>query len=145
MITTIIIAIATFILGYIAGIYLPQKFRKEDKTPKISIGPFQESQNYFDITNHGGEILDLKIKILWLQDGERKERKMEDFFGANEDPTFASSHKCNALKKGETKKVINCPMYSDNREVEVIIDGEDIIGKKYSNKLILKNNIKSQP
>ena len=60
---TIIIATITFILGAISGIYLPKKFRKEDKMPKISISPFQESQNYFDITNHGGDILDLKIKI----------------------------------------------------------------------------------
>lgn len=143
MTTTIIIAIATFILGYIAGIYLPQKFRKEDKTPKISIGPFQERQNYFDITNHGGDILNLKIKIFWLQEEKKQERKMENFFGADEDPAFVSSHKCNTLKKGETKKVVHCPMYSDNGKVEVIINGEDVAGKKYNDKLTLKNNIKN--
>jgi len=143
MTTTIIIAIATFILGYVTGVYLPQKFRKEDKTPKISIGPLQGRQNYFDITNHGGDILNLEIEISWLQEGKKEKRKMEDFFNKNEDPALRYPHKCNSLKKGETKKVTNCPMYSDNSKVKVVINGEDVTGKKYNNILTLENNIKS--
>lgn len=137
---TIITAIVTFILGYIAGIWLPLKFRKEDKTPKISIGPFQQSQNYFDITNHGGDILNLKIKIFWLQDGVRQQREMNNFFNSNEDPLFGHPHNSNSLKKSETKKIINCPSYSDDGKVEVAIQGEDVSGQIYKEQLILENN-----
>lgn len=139
---TIIIAIMTFILGYIAGVWLPLKFRKEDKTPKISTSPFQERQNYFDITNHGGDILNLKIEISWLQDGVKQKREMVNFFNSTEDPTFGHSHNCNALKRGETKKVINCPLYSDDGKIEVFINGVDIGGQTYKEKLILRNNLK---
>ena len=138
----IIIAVITFILGYIAGIWLPKKFRKEDKMPKISIGPLQDRQNYFDIINHGGDILDLKIEISWLHDGIRQKKEMTDFFNSAEDPTFGHSHKCNTLKSGETKKVINCPAYSDNGKVEVSINGIDITGQTYKEGLILNNNLK---
>lgn len=139
---TIIIAIVTFVLGYVTGVYLPMKFRKEDKTPKISISPFQERQNYFDITNHGGDILDLKIEIFWLQDGVKQKRDMTNFFNATEDPAFGHPHNCNALKSGETKKVTNCPLYSDDGKIEVLISGTDTIGEQYKEKLILINKIK---
>lgn len=139
---TIIIAIVTFILGYVTGVYLPNKFRKEDKTPKISISPFQERQNYFDITNHGGDILDLKIEIFWLQDGVEQRRNMTNFFNATEDPSLGYSHNCNALKKGETKKVVNCPLYSDDGKIKVVVRGIDAIGEQYKEDLILENKIK---
>ncbi len=83
---TIIIAIVTFALGYVTGIYLPKKFRKEDKTPKISIGPFQERYLYFDIINHGGDILNLAIEIFWLQDGTKQSRIITRFGSSNNDP-----------------------------------------------------------
>lgn len=137
---TWIIGVLTFILGYFAGIYLPNKFRSEDRRPKISISPFQERQNFFDITNHGGDILNLKIKISWLDNGIKQEREMKNFFNSSEDPAFGHPHFCNALKKGETKKVINCPMYSDDEKVEVNITGTDVAGKEYLDKKILQNN-----
>lgn len=137
-----LIAIGTFIIGYVTGIYLPLKFRKEDKTPNISISPFQERQNYFDVTNHGGDILDLTISIAWLQDSVRQTRSLTSFFNYNEDPALGYPHNSSALKRGETKKVINCPLYSDKGEVEVTINGRDVSGKTYSNNLILKNHKK---
>ena len=139
---TIIIAIVTFLLGYITGVWLPLKFRKEDKTPKISISPFQTRQNYFDITNHGGDILNLKIVIFWFENGVKHNREMLNFFNSTENPTLDHSHNCNALKKGETKKVINCPLYSDDGNVEVSISGTDVSGKNYTENSILKNNLK---
>lgn len=139
---TIIIAIATFILGYITGVYLPMKFRKEDKTPKISISPFQERQNYFDISNHGGDILNLKIEIFWLQDGANQKRDMTSFFNSSEDPTFGHPHNCNALKNGETKKVINCPLYSDDGKIKVSISGTNTMGGQYKENSILTNKVK---
>ena len=139
---TTIIAIITFVLGYVTGIYLPKKFRKEDKIPKISISPFQERQNYFDITNHGGDILNFKIEIFWFQDATKQKREMNNFFNFNEDPAFGHPHNCNSLKKGETKKVINCPLYSDDGKIEVSIMGKDTNGQIYKENLILKNNIK---
>jgi|SRR3989339_637707 len=139
---TIIITIVTFILGYITGIYLPRKFRKKDKMPKISISPFQESQNYFDITNHGGDILNLKIETFWLQDGVKQKREMTRFLNASEEPAFGHSHNCNALKNGETKKVIGCPLYSDDGKIEVSIRGTDTMGGQYKENLILANKVK---
>ena len=135
----IISLLITFGLGYLTRVYLPLKFRREDKTPKISISPFHEGQNYFEITNHGGDILNLKIEISWGQDGKKETRTMIDFFNKNEDPAFGHPHKCNSLLKGESKKLIHCPMYSDNGEVKVSIAGESVNGKKYEDLLILKN------
>ena len=137
-----LIAIGTFLIGYVTGIYLPLKFRKEDKAPKISIGPFQERQNYFDITNHGGDILDLKINIAWLQDGVKQTRPLTRFFNYNENPALGYPHNTNTLKRSETKKVTDCPLYSDNGEVQVLIEGRDVSGKSYSDSLILKNHKK---
>ncbi len=139
---TIIIAIITFVLGYITGVYLPLKFRKEDKTPKISISPLQKRQNYFDITNHGGDILNLKIEIFSLQDGIKQKIEMDKFFNADEDSISKLAHYCNSLKKGETKKVMGCPLYSDNGKIEVFITGKDINNQAYKEKLILKNNLR---
>lgn len=136
----IIIGVVTFILGYITGIWLPLKFRKEDKVPKISISPFQERQNYFDITNHGGDILNMKIEIFWLQDGTWQNRVMNDFFNYDEDPALGRSHKCNTIKRGETKKVINCPSYSGQGKVEIAICGKDITGQTYKENFILSVN-----
>jgi len=136
---TWIIAILTFILGYFTGVYLPSKFRSEDRRPKISISPFQERQNFFDITNHGGDILDLKIKISWQDNGVKQERETKRFFNSSEDPAVGHPHFCNTLKKGETKKVIDCPVYSDDEKVEVNISGTDIAGKDYSDKIKLQN------
>lgn len=138
----IVTFIATFILGYFTGVYIPLKFRKEDKIPKISIGPFQENQNYFEITNHSGDILNMIVKISWKQENKMKGRELEDFFDKNDDPALGYSHKCNSLKKGETKKVIDCPMYSDNGQVKVIVNGEDVAGKPYHTELVLRNKIK---
>ncbi len=134
--------IVTFVLGYITGVYLPIKFRKEDKAPKISISPFQKRHNYFDITNHGGDILELKIKIFWLQDGKEQEKEMTDFLDSNADTTFGLPYKCNALKKGETKKVMHCPLHSDNGEVKVSVCGIAVDGQSYNEKVILKNEVK---
>lgn len=136
---TWIIAILTFILGYFTGVYLPKKFRLEDRKPKISISPFQERQNFFDITNHGGDILDLKIIISWLDNGIRQEREMKKFFNSSEDPAVGHPHFCNSLKKGETKKVIDCPVYSDDEQITVYVSGADITGKDYSDKIKLQN------
>ena len=142
-ITVSIIAIlVTAIFGYF-GIYLPYKFRKEDRAPRISISPFQDG-NYFHITNHGGDILDLKIKITWLQDKQTYERDLDDFFHANEDPRFGTSHKSNTLKRGETKKVVSCPLYSDDGLVKISISGTDINGKEYKKNLTLQNKVKDK-
>lgn len=139
---TIITAVITFMLGYITGVWLPLKFRKEDKEPKISISPFQERKHYFDITNHGGDILNLQIKISWLQDGIKQTREMINFFNSTEDPTFGYPHSCNALKKGETKKVTNCPLYSDDGKIEVHVNGVDVTNKVYEEMFVLKNSLK---
>ena len=136
---TLLIAIGSLALGYITGVYLPLRFRQDDKKPKISIGPFQTRQNYFEITNHGGDLLNLAVRINWLQDGTSKNRPMESFFHAHEDPATALPHQLNSLKKGETKKVSNCPAYSDTGEVTVFINGKDIDGREYSDILILEN------
>ena len=138
---TIIISSATFILGYFAGIYLPLKFRKDDKKPKISVGLLQGQQNYFEITNHGGDIVNLSMEISWLQEEKIEKREIKSFFNSNEDPALMSSHMCGCIKKGETKKVSSCPMYSDNGEVNVFLKGEDIDGRKYNKVFVLKNTI----
>lgn len=142
IVTTIIIAIPTIMLAFVAGVWLPSRFRKEDKTPKISISPFQERQNYFDITNHGGDILNLKIEIFWLQDGAKQNRKLTNFFNFIEDPTFGQPHNCNALGKGETKKITDCPLFSDDGKIEISISGTDVTKQMYRETLILKNNFK---
>ena len=134
--------LGTFIIGYFAGVYMSLKFRKEDKKPKISISPFQGNQNYFEITNHSGDILNMKVKITWRERAVLQSRKLEDFFGGNDDPALGYSHKCNCLKKGETKKVVNCPMYSDNGIINVIVTGFDVTDKPYYEKLILRNKIR---
>lgn len=139
---TIITAFITFILGYVAGIYLPLRFRREDKKPVISISPFQERHNYFDITNHGGDILNLKIIITWLQEGTKQTRALTDFFTATEDPVTQYPHNSSTLKKGETKKVTNCPLFSDNAEIEVNVSGTDVSGTQYEKQFTLKNKIK---
>ncbi|MFA6537738.1 MAG: hypothetical protein WCT18_05075 [Patescibacteria group bacterium] len=86
--------------------------------------------------------MDLKIKIIWLQDGVNQQREMNDFFNANEDPAVCSPHKCNSLKSSETKKVINCPIYSGDGKIEVLISGTDILGGHYTEKQILTNKLK---
>ena len=141
---TLIIPVLTFILGCVARVYLPKKFRSEDRAPKISISPFQERQNFFDITNHGGDILDLKTIISWLDNGVSQEREMKNFFNSSEDPAFGHSHFCNSLKHGETKKVINCPMFSDDERVNIFITGSDILGKEYKDEKILINKKKGE-
>lgn len=138
----ILITIGTFILGYFTGVYLPKKFRKKDNKPKISIGPFQERYNYFDVTNHGGDILNLAIEIFWLQNGIKLSKKIERFGTSNSAPLRENPHNCNSLKKSETKKAYECPVYSDDGKVEVIINGEDIGGQKYKEIFILQNKIK---
>lgn len=142
IIVSIVICIITFILGYITWIYLPMKFRREDKIPKISIWPLQERQLYFDITNHGWDILNIKIFIFWLQDGIKQSRDLVKFFNYNEDPTLVYSHNCSCLKKWETKKISDCPLYSDNWEIEVVVEGNDISNVIYKEKFILKNELK---
>ena len=137
---TIILAIITFVLGYFTGVYLPQKFRKEDAMPKVSISGLQERQNYFDITNHGGDVLNFKIKISWLQDGVNKTRDMDKFFNFDEDPALGHPHNSSSLKKGETKKVINCPLYSENGLIKISVVGNDINDRVYEESLTLKNN-----
>lgn len=134
-----VIAGFTFILGCVTGIYLPKKFRSEDRKPKISISPFQERQNFFDITNHGGDILNLNITISWLDNGVKQEREMKRFFNSSEDPAVGHPHFCNSLKNGETKKVIDCPVYSDDEQVNVYISGTDIASKEYKDKKVLIN------
>lgn len=138
---TIISFLVTFILGYFAGIYLPLKFRRDDKKPKISIGLLQVQQNYFEITNHGGDIINLSMEISWLQEEKNKKREIKSFFNSKEDPALASPHICSCIKKGETKKVSDCPMYFDNGKVNVFVRGEDVDGGKYSKVFILKNTI----
>lgn len=140
---TIIFTIGGIIIGLIGGIFLPQKFRKEDTLPKISIGPFQEYQNYFEITNHGGDILNMKISISFLQEGDEKKRRMEQFFNASEDSVLGTSHKCDSLKKGETKKVVNCPLFSDDGKVLVRVEGKSLSNKQYVGNFILENKIKN--
>jgi len=141
---TWIIATLTFILGYFTKIYLPKKFRSEDRKPRISISPFQERQNFFNITNHGGDILNLKIIISWIDNGVKQEREMNKFFNLSEDPAMGHYHFSDSLKKAETKKVINCPVYSDNEQVKVYISGEDLLGKKYQDEKIIKNKKRGQ-
>ncbi|MFZ5391204.1 MAG: hypothetical protein ACOZAJ_02940, partial [Patescibacteria group bacterium] len=121
----------------------PYRFRKEDKLPVISISKLQTPQLYFDITNHGGDILNLRVQIKWLQESIAKEREMNNFFNENDNPSITHSHKCNSLRKGEVKKVDGCPMYSDNGEIKVIVSGEDIDGKRYEKELKLNNEIKA--
>lgn len=138
------------IIGFVSGIYLPIKFRSEDKTPKISVSPFQERQNYFDITNHGGDLLDMEINISWLQDGksEPEHRTITNFFYENEDPAMGHHHKCNSLKKGETQKATECPSYSNDGEVNINVTGKNIDGAPYERALKIKTgtiNKKSNP
>jgi len=142
--TSIVIIIISMISLIIAlvSIFLSIQFRKKDNMPIVLVGLFQESQNYFEISNHGGVITNLKINIQWLQDGVEKHREMEDFFNYNEDPTFGSPHKCDSLKKEETKKVIHCPRNSDNGEIIVRVEGIDLNKEKYFEKFIIKNYIK---
>ncbi len=127
----IIKIIIPFVLGYITSIYLPLRFRKEGKIPKISISPFQAKYNYFDITNHGGDILNLEVEINWLQVGEKQTRKMLKFSNIEDNLLAGHYHKCNALKKGQTKHILECPSVSDDKKIEVAIKGEDLNGKTY--------------
>ena len=104
---TIIFSLTSLIIGFIAGIYLPRKFRKDDKKPIVSIGPFQERFNLFEITNHGGDLLRLVIAIKWLRDGKEEPRTLTKFLNATDDPLRDKSHMPGSLKKGETKKLVN--------------------------------------
>ena len=104
--TTVISVIASILFPVVVGYFLTRKFRREDKIPKISISPFQRGRNSFDITNHGGDILNLEIKAAWLEDEEKQTKIMEEFFRENEDTALDDYHECNTLKKGETKKLL---------------------------------------
>lgn len=83
----------------------------------------------------------MKIEICWLRDAIEQRQNMNSFFNSTEDPAFDHSHNCNTLTRGE-KKVINCPVYSDNGNIEVLVSGKDMAGREYREKLILKNKIK---
>lgn len=134
-----IIAIATLIVGYVAGVYLPHKFRREDKKPKISVGPFQERFNLFEITNHGGDLMDLGVTISWLQDGKDISQKLSRFYNSGDDPLRDKPHAPGSLKKSETKRASECPKYSDNGKVEIQVIGNDIDGRAYSSILSITN------
>jgi hypothetical protein len=137
--TTIGISLATLFIGYVAGIYLPGKFRDDDKKPKVSIGPFQSKYNLFEITNHGGDVLNFTVQIKWLQEGKEESRKLEKFLNASDDPLRVRPHFPGSLKKGETKRACECPMYSDNGKVQVCVGGESVDGEKYLSKFELLN------
>ncbi|MEK7657597.1 MAG: hypothetical protein AAB366_00125 [Patescibacteria group bacterium] len=139
---TIIFSLTSLIIGFIAGIYLPRKFRKDDKKPIVSIGPFQERFNLFEITNHGGDLLRLVIAIKWLRDGKEEPRTLTKFLNATDDPLRDKSHMPGSLKKGETKKACECPLYSDNGNVEVHVSGQNVDGVEYSKIFNLKNEQK---
>lgn len=136
---TVIVAILSLITGFIGGIYLPQKFRKDDKKPIISIGPFQERFNLFEITNHGGDLLELSVKIEWLQDEKKETRVLTRFLNANDDPLMGRSHAPGSLKKSETKKASECPLYSDNGNVKIYVSGKSVDGIVYAKKFDLEN------
>lgn len=137
-----ILPIATLIVGYLSGLYFPIKWRREDAKPKISIGPFQEGRNCFDITNHGGNILEMSVNLIWLQSGKQLEKTADEFFNYYED-LQAHPHKCNTIKNNETKKVSGCPAYSDNGKVQIVIEGKDVNGIVYLKSYTLTNNVKN--
>ena len=139
---TIGLSFTSLLVGFIAGIYLPRKFRKDDKKPIISIGPFQERFNLFEITNHGGDLLQLAVVIKWLQDGKEEPRTLTKFLNASDNPLRDRPHSPGSLKKGETKKVCECPTYSDNGNVEVHVSGQSVDGIEYSKIFNLKNEQK---
>ena len=139
---TIIFSVASLIVGFIAGIYLPRKFRKDDKKPLISIGPFQERFNLFEITNHGGDLLQVGVTIKWLQESKEESRILTRFLNATDNPLRDRPHSPGSLKKGETKKVCECPLYSDNGNVEVRVSGQSVDGIEYSKIFNLKNEQK---
>jgi len=139
---TIIFSVASLIVGFVAGIYLPRKFRKDDKKPLISIGPFQERFNLFEITNHGGDLLQIGVTIKWLQASKEESRILTRFLNATDNPLRDKPHSPGSLKKGETKKVCECPLYSDDGNIEVRVSGRSVDGIKYSKIFNLKNEQK---
>lgn len=139
---TIILSLVSLMIGFIAGIYLPQKFRKDDKKPMISVGPFQKRFNLFEITNHGGDLLQLAVAIKWLQDGKEETRTLFNFLNANDNPLRDKPHTPGSLKRGETKRVCDCPLYSDNGNIEVCVNGQSVDGVHYSRIFNLKNEQK---
>tara|TARA_Y100000310_G_scaffold275715_1_gene292403 strand:- start:531 stop:959 length:429 start_codon:yes stop_codon:yes gene_type:complete len=132
---TIVIAALSLFVGFVGGIYLPQKFRRDDKRPIVSIGPFQERFNLFEVTNHGGDLLNFSVAIEWLQDGKKEKRVLTRFLNANDNPLKDRAHTPGSLKKSETKKATECPTYSDNSNVKVSISGKSIDGVTYSEKM----------
>ncbi len=138
--------IKEILIGIFTGIFT-WLFSKSWKEPKIIIGLFQENQNYFNITNLGEDILNLKITISWSQDGRKEEREMKNFLNNYESPDsvkYSDHSNCTILKYNETKKVFDCPKYSDDWKVEIFITGTNINNEPYNNKkpFILKNYIK---
>jgi len=139
---TIILSFVSLVIGFIAGIYLPRKFRKDDKKPTISVGPFQKRFNLFEITNHGGGLLQISVAIKWLQDGKEETRTLFNFLNANDNPLRDKPHTPGSLKKGETKRVCDCPLYSDDGKIGVYVSGRNIDGVEYSEVFYLKNEQK---
>lgn len=144
LIINIVIGIAGLLVGYLGGVYLPSKFRKDDLKPNISAGPFQERFNLFELTNHGGDLTELSVEIEWLQDGNREGRKLFRFLNSSDDPLRGQYHTSGSLKRGETKKVSECPKLSDNGNVKILVQGEDLSGKNYVKELNVNNEIKKQ-
>ena len=132
----------SLVVGFVGGIYLPRKFRNDDKKPVISISPFQERFNLFEITNHGGDLLQLAVAIKWLQNGKEESRILTRFLNSSDDPLRDRLHLPGSLKKGETKKVCECPLYSDNGNVEVRVSGQSVDGVEYFKIFNLKNEQK---
>ena len=139
---TIGFSLASLVIGFIAGVYLPRKFRKDDKKPIISIGPFQKRFNLFEITNHGGDLLRLAVIIKWMQDGKEESRSLINFLNAGDNPIRDKTHTPGSLKKGETKRVCDCPLYSDNGNIKVYVSGNSVDGIEYSEVFDLKNEQK---
>lgn len=135
----------TFILGYFSGVYLPMKWQKEAKTPNISIGPFEDRRNFFSVTNHGGDILNFKIKISWREGKKEETRDMQNFLNVDDDPIMTRTHKLNNLKKNETKLVMHCPKYSDDGIISVFVEGKDVQNKTYKKQFNLANSISPKP
>lgn len=128
------------LFGFLGGVYLPSKFRREDKKPRISAGTFQDRFNMFEITNHGGDLIDFNVEITWNQNGVNKKRNLEKFYNSSDNPMRDKPHLPGSLKSGETKMATECPEFSDDGEVRIVASGKDLYGNDYKEELLAKNN-----
>ncbi len=120
--------------------------------PDITVSASVEDGNLFSLTNIGGNLINCYIEIFWKQNGELQKRKINNFLYDWEDRIRTHPHKCSVLKKGNTRKALNVPLYSDDGEIHVLITGEWNFGFlsrlfrlrnfSFKKEFIVKNDIK---